>query len=454
MKFSRRTFIAGAGAALAAAGLGISAIARRDRWGKGGKRPNIALFIADDLRYNALGYQGDALARTPFLDSLATESFIFNNHYVTTSTCPTSRASIMTGAYYRRHGAYINRNIHEYYHYTMFPLLLRENGYHTGFLGKWGFGAPGIETRFDEWYDIGAINTHMVKDGEREVYLTDYLTQRAQAFFDNAPAGKPSLLIVSYKAPHDPYNIPNAFEAQFDGVQFPREATDTPEAIAALPPLLQTGSPRRAYEQVFADNDNYQKIRRNYYGMVSGIDDSIRQVVAKLKEKTLWDDTLCIFTSDNGYLFGDHGMIGKSCMYEASIRTPLLIRLPQNFYKAAARKIGQISLNIDIAATALAAAGVAAPRSSSGSNLFKLMLAEKSPRWRNNFYYEMPGYCEGYRYRKWKYTRYIKGKDANEVLFNLKKDPLELKNLAENPDHASTLEKLRGLMAEEKKRVG
>ncbi len=456
MKLSRRAFITGVGAAIAA-GLGGGWMATRKGSLWGGKRPHIVLLIADDLRFDALGFMGDPIVKTPFLDALAPECFIGKNNYVTTSICWSSRASIMTGAYYRKHRVYANKPLPTQYGAEIFPVLLKNNGYRTGFIGKWGF-EPSAETAFHTWHNIGDGAKYEVGEDQDKRHLTDDLTMRAQEFIAQ-PGEEPMLLIVSYKAPHGPYDVGNRFEELYKDVEIPRKPTDRPDFIELLPQQLKEGPTRANYEKNFTSEAEYQRIRKNYYGLVSGVDDSVQKIVTALKESNKWDDTLFIFTSDNGLMLGDHGLFGKTCMYEESICTPLLMRLPKNhFPEIVPNKLKALTLNVDICPTILSAADIPWPDHVQGEDLLSYIVNPEQ-KWRTGYYYEHPRnggtISEGYlQSGKWKYVRYASRYGATEEqLFNLRDDPNELSNLAGNPEHERMRKRLSKLMKVERKRL-
>ncbi len=435
MKITRRTFVAGIGATAALAGTGAYLWPRRNL----SNRPNIIVFIADDMRYDSIS---SSLASMPNLGALAKHSQNFSNAFVTTSVCTVSRASMLTGTYKRRHHlVYSDHQLSASLLASSYPAWLKTAGYHTGFIGKWGFMPP-KKNPFDVWSNIPTEGPYYHKG----VHLTDAHTAKALSFLDTAPDYKSFLLVVAYKAPHLPFVPQKRFQSLYSDQPVPRQPTDTEDAFNRMPELLKTSRGRRDYKRhKCADDNHYQEAVRNYYRLLAGVDDSIGQVMAKVKAKGLEGNTCVVFTSDNGMMLGDHGLLGKWCMYEESMRVPLIMHVPGTDPAT----IPQMALNIDIAPTILSLASLKIPRTMQGKSLLPLTVSKDTP-WRDGFYYEhsdiksglMVG-ANGYREAQWKYTRYFRGSKQQECLFNLADDPHELNNLAKSKEHKATLKKMR-----------
>lgn len=427
------------------------------------KRPNIIVVVADDLRYDALGYLGNPIISTPNLNALVDgQSLVFNNCFATTSICPVSRASILTGQYASRHKVFdYNTDLNVEHFRQSYPFLLRQNGYYTGFVGKWGVGRNLPQKAFDVWKGFAGQGEYIAK-GAPLRHLTDIQTEQAMQFIDHAPREKPFLLMLSYKAPHVPLMPQKRFEHLYEHIAIPRARTDTKEQGALVPPALIQSDNRSTYDLAhFGDDKKYQEYIRRYYQLITGLDESVGKIMDLLLTRKQMEATLVIFVSDNGMLLGEHQLLGKSCMYEESIRIPLLIRLPKDFYPKPYRtSIDAMALNIDLTPTILEAAGITIPQVMQGRSLFALSGPDTD--WREDFFYEerytknlkeriTP--CKGVRTKEWKYTLYRYFNSEQETLFNLQNDPAEERNLADNPQFLDIKNSMRQRMMNLEKQV-
>ncbi len=448
MQITRRHFlIASAGAGLAAAGAALLPGMRR-------KRPNIILLLADDMRYDAFGAAGNPLIHTPALDALAQESLRFTNHFVTTSICPTSRASIALGQYASRHGIWnFNTALSEPQRKDMCFAHLQRAGYHTGFIGKWGIGPTrDVKGEFNVWNGFAGQGTYYDPKNPQE-HLTARQGRQAMRFLQQAPEDKPFALMLSFKAPHGPMQPSSRFAAQYAGKVFPRMKTDTgPQSDIFHEPFGQTYA-RSRYLELIATEEAYQSYVRSYYELISEMDAVIGVITAKLKRSGLYDNTAILFSSDNGMMLGEHGQHGKFSMFEESIRVPLLVKPARGGWQPGTRE--EMTLNIDLAPTLLEMAGLDAPPSMQGASLLPLC-QNRAGKWRDRFFYEhrfgdwehlrsdygIP-VCQGVRHARWKYARYDFHQKTQEFLYDLAEDPLEERNLAVDEAHASSLQELR-----------
>jgi arylsulfatase A-like enzyme len=377
----------------------------------------------------------------PALDRLAATSHDFRNNFVTTSICPVSRASILTGQHMSRHGIKdFSTPLSEKAFTLTYPYLMRKAGYHMGFVGKWGLGGELPHTQYDFWAGYaGQGNYNQGKLG----HLTDVQTQQTLKFLAQVPDDRPWCLQLSYKAPHGPLEPKKDLEHIYDNIVFPRAKTDTVEALEALPLLIQRGPSRY---QGMANDEGYQDTFRKYYALLRGINDSVEVILSALEASGALDNTVVIFTSDNGLMLGEHRMRGKWYMFEESIRTPMFIRMPK---QQAAHKISGLALNIDVAPTVLALAGVDTPHAMQGKSLLPMMSAENT-KIRDRFYYEHTEmekanilYCQGVRTEKWKYSVYSNKLEKAELLFDIENDPLEETNMIDAPEAVDIRQQLR-----------
>ena len=424
-------------------------------------RPNILFMLTDDQRFDDLGCMGNKIIQTPNLDKLAADGVIFNNAFVTTAICCSSRASILTGQHMRRHriddfATPLSAEAMD----CSYPVLLRKAGYRTGFLGKMAIGNPSEEIhrlslpadKFDFWFGFPqSINFRQVVDG-KERFLTTLLAEKAVEFLRTNPADKPFCLSISFKVPHGPWNFfdphaPNPYE----NAEIPPPASYTREDYEAHPEFLRKSLNGGG---VWPKNprERFLNRARTCYRLITGMDSAVGRIVAALEELGLDDNTVVIFTSDHGSLRGTHGLIGKWIMYEESIRAPLIVRDPRLPVESRGTRRDQMVLNIDLAPTMLAMGGVVIPPRMQGRD-FGPLLRDASIEWRSEWFYEHTyntrpprrpiAKSEGVRTEHWKYIRYIEHDPPYEQLFDLKNDPREQRNLAGLAEHAGALADMR-----------
>lgn len=420
-------------------------------------RPNILFILTDDQRWDAMGCAGNPIIQTPNMDRLAEQGTLFPNTFCTTSICSISRASFLTGQYARRHGILDFRTpLPDEAMRASFPVLLREAGYRTGFVGKWGLGGPLPEEAFDVWHGFGGQGSYF-EEGQPG-HLTARLGELVLDFIDRSTPDRPFLLCWSTKAPHvqdaradRPFPPDPRFEPLYAEVTIPLPATATEEAFARLPAFIRESEGRTRWHPRFATPELYQQSVRDYYRLVTGVDAVLGRVMARLRERGLDERTIVILTSDNGFFLGEHGLAGKWLMYEESIRIPLIVMDPRVPPSARGQRREEMALNLDLAPTILELAGVAVPDQVQGRSLVPLVRGELPSSWRTSWFYEhhydhggrIPR-VEGVRTERWKYVRYLDPEPPYEQLFDLIRDPHEEKNLVGDPAHAERLEALRG----------
>ncbi|MGL6339311.1 MAG: sulfatase-like hydrolase/transferase, partial [Waterburya sp.] len=323
--------------------------------------PNLIILIADDLRWDCMGIF-NPIIQTPNLDKLANQGVVYLNNFVTTAICATSRASIFTGLYAHSHQiwdfdtALTAQQWRNTYHH-----LLKNAGYTTGFIGKWGLGDYPSGTlrdrlpaeKFDYW--AGFADQGHYYTATRKEHLTSYLTGQAESFI--AQQTTPFCLTLSHKAPHveddspTPFIPEPKFAQQYQDITIPRYQKSND--WRSLPSFLQNTEAQTRYEQYFATEELYQTSVKNYYRLISGIDESIARIVQAVKQQNFTQDTYIIFTSDNGFFLGEKGLAGKWFGFEPAIRTPLIISCI-NKPRATIKTVRSMSLNIDLAPTILA----------------------------------------------------------------------------------------------------
>lgn len=443
MPITRRSFLSGTGAAAASSkSLTLAQAQDAGPQPQAGRPWNVLVLIADDLRFDAMGAMLNRIVRTPNLDALAERGVLFAKNFVTTSICPTSRASIYLGQYARRHGIWdfatplsASQFDSSYFH------LLRDT-HKVGFVGKWGLSAPPPADRFDYWAGYTGQGRYFETPEQTDRHLTQRQTENAIAFVEQTLAvDAPFALTLCYKAPHGqdgelPEFLPDpAFADWYSDVTMPRPATATERHFDKLPEFLRTSESRRRWQWRFGTDEQFQDTVRRYYRLVSGIDASIGSIIQHLETVGQLDNTIIVFTSDNGFMFGEHGLAGKWWMFEESIRVPLLVCPPRPVGAQSGRIVNAMSLNIDVHPTLLNALGKPIPATCQGKSLWGIVQGTM-PRVRDDFYYEFffehptIGKSEGVRTKDWKYIAWPEQQERREMLFNLADDPLEETDLA------------------------
>ena len=422
---------------------------------------NIVLLYADDWRHDTLGCAGNPVVRTPRLDELAHDGVRFTRNSVTTAICGISRASMLTGQWMARHGNRAFDMFRTPWSDT-FPGRLRAHGYWVGHVGKWHNGAfPAAQ--YDSPADALANGRHWIDEpGGTRIHVTQRNERDAIRFLRDRPADRPFCLTVAFFATHAEDGDPRQYLPQPESMSLYRDAsvpvppTASDAALRALPAFLSSdrNEGRRRWKWRFDTPERYQESMRNYYRLATEVDAVCGRVVDELRAQGVLDRTLVVFTTDNGYFHGEHGLADKWYPFEESIRVPLIVRDP----RAPAASRGTTSpartLNVDLAPTILAAAGVAAPAGMQGRDIAPLYLDATPPAWREEFLYEHPMLTsrdfipasEAVVTRGWKY---IFWPDWNaEQLFDLEVDPLEERDLAGDPANAATLARLRARLAQ------
>ena len=338
------------------------------------RRPNFVFILTDDQRFDSMGCAGNRLIRTPNLDRLAANGARFRNHFVTTSICCVSRASIFTGQYERRHGiGDFKTPLTTAQWAQTYPALLCAAGYRTGFIGKFGVGdAKYIASKaadFDFWRGLpGQAGEWFIdpKDPSQR-HATARFGNQALEFLDACTDAQPFCLSISFNAPHARDGKPREFQPDLrdeplyaaDSIPVPQTASD--EYFRLLPEFAQKSEGRRRWAKRFATPEMFQSTMRDYYRLVTGIDREVGRIVAKLAGRGLADNTVIIFTSDNGWFAGERGLADKWLMYEESIRVPLIIVDPRLPKPKRGRIVDALTLNLDFAPTMLELAGVPVP---------------------------------------------------------------------------------------------
>ena len=408
---------------------------------------------------------GNPIIHTPHLDRLAAEGVLFRNNFVTTSICAVSRASIFTGLYARCHGIHDFRTpLSESQHAASYPVMLRDAGYRTGFVGKYGVGAALPHSLYDDFRGFSGQGRYFPRRKGKRRHLTSLLGDDAVEFLEDSTDNRPFCLSVSFKAPHvqdgeAPFFLSDpAYDPLYRDVSLPQWKKNDPRYHDQLPAFLRGEyEGRKRWTRRFPDPLRWEESVKRYYRLISGVDAQIGRMLEALDRSGAIHDTIIIFTSDNGFYLGERGLAGKWLMHEESIRTPLIIRDPRFPSRRAARR-REMTLNIDLMPTILEMTGLPIPESVNGRSLAPLVRGD-TPPWRDEWFYEhlfehatIPK-TEGVRGSRWKYCRFIETDPLYEELYDLEADPQEEHNLAASPEHEARLDSLRGRLAAWKKNL-
>ena len=354
---------------------------------------NLVLILSDDHRFDVMGCAGHPWVKTPGMDRLARGGALLENAFVTTALCSPSRASILTGRYAHAHGIVNNSTLLPQRLWT-FPQSLRQNGYRTAFVGKWHMGRQSDmpQPGFDRWASFQGQGTYTDPliniDGDRRTirgYTTDILTEEAVRFISEQ-SGNPFFLLLSHKAVHSEFLPAERHKTLYSDKTAPRPGSmaDTEENRRQKPEWVRRQRPTCHGVVGLLGRTDLDEIYRDYCRTLMALDDSIGRVMDELERRRLLDDTLIVYMGDNGFLWGEHGLLDKRAMYEPSIRIPMLAHCPSLF--PGGRRLSGMALNIDVAPTLLEMAGVAAPEGLHGRSLLPILTGGGAPR--TEFLYE------------------------------------------------------------------
>lgn len=412
---------------------------------------NVIVILTDDQALDTIG-SFNPLVSTPNLDALLRDGTWFSQALVSTSVCPASRMSVLSGLYFPAHRHTFDRPRLDFSLLSMsYPALLRARGYYSGFIGKNGLSldAPRAASLFDEWEFYKRV--YFDESGE---HLTDRLAGRAKRFIRNRSGAGPWSLVLWFHAPHaddqvadvEPYQPPTRYENVYDDVVFPRRPGS--EAWPERPASFETSINRDEGQRVWAAA-SYQRNMRRYHAMIRGLDDAVGSVREALAASGQTENTLIVFMSDNGLYRGERGFGGKWLGHEVSVRVPMVVVDPG---RAGGATVDALVSNVDIAPTVLDRLGVAVPEWMQGKSLAPFLGGGQPAGWREDLFIEhswepagrrsIPR-TRGIRTSRYKYLEYP-GRGYRE-LYDLVVDPNELTNLAGQAATAGQEAELRQL---------
>jgi len=457
--------------------------------GAGGKRPNILFIMSDDHDTGAISCYGSKMNHTPHLDRLAKEGMRFEHCFCTNSICAPSRAVILTGKYSHLNGHIDNSKKFDGAQQTA-PKLLQQAGYETAVIGKWHLQSD--PTGFDYWNILPGqglyYNPMLIEMGTRkkhEGYVSEIITDHALRWLKERKGDKPFYLMFHHKAPHRSWEPAPKYLTLFDDKEIPEPPTlfddytgrgraakeqdmsiaktMTDRDVKLVPPNNLTAQQKAQWDAAYgpkikafqAANPQgkdlvrwkYRRYMEDYLACIASVDESVGRVLAYLDESGLADNTIVIYTSDQGFFLGEHGWFDKRFMYEESLQMPLLVRYPKEIRAGAVNK--DIVMNLDFAETFLDYAGVRVPQDMQGVSLRPLLRGRTPADWRKSMYYhyyEYPGVHSvkrhyGVRTERYKLIRFYHDIDEWE-LYDLKNDPDEMRNVYDDPAYAETVKEL------------
>lgn len=433
---------------------------------------NIIFILSDDHRYDFMGFMNKLpFLETPNMDRMAREGVHLKNAFVTTSLCSPSRASILTGQYTHRHGVVDNQSlVPEGTHF--FPEFLQDAGYQTGFIGKWHMGEHKNDPRngFDYWASFRGQgnywNSTFNVNGEEETpedstYVTNAITNYARDFLNNRDKEKPFFLYISHKSVHAEFIPAPEDDGKYENVELIYPPTMYPPghelATVTTDEYNYEDLPQWVKDQrdswhgvdyLYHGQMTFDEFYRNYCETLLALDRSIGEVLDYLEENNLMEQTTVIYMGDNGFSFGEHGLIDKRQAYEESMRVPLLAM--GSMVNKEQKVIEENVQNIDISATVLDIAGLPSHEQFDGVSFLPLLKGEQVDKWRDTIYYEyfwerpfpQTPTVHAIRTDQYKYIRYHGIWDINE-LYDIQNDPLEMKNLMRDTSYNEIAKNLR-----------
>jgi arylsulfatase A-like enzyme len=428
----------------------------------GSEQPNIVFFFTDDQTTSTLGCYGNSTIQTPHIDSLAKGGVRFDNAFVSHSICWVSRTTILSGLTGRTYGTPGNRDVARGEAVEeLYSDILRRNNYRTGYFGKWHAKMPKSykrEDHFDEFEAIGRNPFYKKQPDGSLRHETEVIVDRGIEFIKSQPKGKPFALNMWFNACHAEdsdrrpgighFAWPRAVDGMYDDVSFTSPRLSNVEIFNALPDFLKTTINRERYFWRWNTQQKYQTNMRAYYRMVSGIDGAIGRFLGELEKAGLAENTIIVYSADNGYHMGNRGLAGKWSHFEEALRVPMIVFDPRAPESQRGKVSDAIALNLDLPATFLDWAKVEIPQRYQGRSLKPIVESRVPEDWRNESFHEhfavrtrIPAF-EGIRNAQYKYVRYVDDENY-EFLHDLKNDPDELVNLANDPMHADTLAAMR-----------
>jgi arylsulfatase A-like enzyme len=417
------------------------------------KRPNVIFIMADDQRSDMLSANGNPYVKTPHLDRLASEGCNFKNAFTVSGVCSPSRAVFFSGKYAHQCGApQMIWNNHTFrLNETPFPALLQKEGYYSAHIGKWHLGEGHKQKEgYDYWAGfewLGSFfNTTLHVNGkveQHEGYSDDILAGlAADRILEMAAMSKPFCLFVGLKAPHLPFSFPDRYEEYLNDVDIPEPASiDEDYDISGRAPIMKTNIIKvRTFQGGIPMFGSWEDYVKAYYRSSQALDDAVGTILEAIDKAGITDETIVIYSSDQGYTLGEHGLTEKHYGYEQVMRIPMLIRYP-DMIPPGINPPG-MALNIDVAPTVLDLCGVEPPAEMTGKSWRPLLddTESTSGGWREDFLFEYWDYrptlpsqlvVRSDRYKLITYQDF-----PEQELYDLEMDPDENHNVIHKSEYA------------------
>lgn len=435
------------------------------------QRPNVVVICSDDHRADLMSCRGHPHIPTPHLDRLANEGAVFENAFATTGVCSPSRGGILTGKYAFQCGApYIIWDNNTFRAtQTPFPSHLHTAGYHAAHIGKWHLGQgdramPG----YDHWAGFAWLgeyfNTRITINGEMQQFAgfsDDILSEMAAKHIaERSQHQQPFCLFVGLKAPHLDFQYPPRHEHAFDDQEIPKPASfDEDYAVSGRLPALKNTLDVKTFHGGIPKFGSWENYVKSYYRSALAIDDAVGRILDALDKCALARDTLVLYTSDQGYTLGEHGLTEKHFCHEEALRVPLLVRYPRHIKPGQRRR--EMVLNIDIAPTILDVCTAGVPDAMTGRSAWPLLKNDKPVNeWRDEFLFEtisfgddIPGQV-AVRTERYKLITYPWLSRPFVELYDLERDPRETRNVANEPAYTAARAALEKRLARLKRENG
>jgi arylsulfatase A-like enzyme len=444
------------------------------------QRPNILCIMSDDHAANAMSCYGSKINETPHMDRIAADGMRLDNCFCTNSICTPSRATILTGQYSHVNGVYTLRDELDGSRDNVAKMLQRA-GYQTAVIGKWHLYSD--PTGYDYWIVLpgqGLYHNPLFIEmdvGERTIegYATDLIADMSIDWLRDRDREKPFFLLCHHKAPHRPWEPDEKHAAMYEGIDVPEPDSLFDDYRHRSQAAAHEGDLKRPIPPGLKGNDlrqwAYQIYIKDYLRCVASIDDNVGKLLDYLDEEGLTDNTVVIYTSDQGMFLGEHGYYDKRFMYEESLQMPFLVRYPPEIEPGTVND--DIVLNNDFAPLFLDYAGVDAPPEMQGRS-FRSVLAGDTPHdWQTSLYYRywmhlahhhVPAHY-GVRTKGYKLIYYYgealgrngavdEPTEPERELFDLVKDPCEMNNVYGDPAYADTVRELKTELYRLKEQVG
>lgn len=431
------------------------------------RRPNVLFILTDDQSYSTLSLTGSRVIKTPNIDRIGREGALFKNFFVTTSLCAPSRASFLTGLYAHSHRILTLR---EKWNQSLqtWPAALQAAGYKTAYVGKFHMDhddrvQPGFDywaaqvSQGEYWNPRKNVNGQFV---ELRGYDTTIVTDQVLQFMDDRDRRRPFCAIAAYKAPHAPFTPAPGHEKFLGDLDFPAHP-DFGKVDPGKPKRLQ--SPQKPTEATGGSVwplERFAERERNYYRSLMGVEESVGRLLRRLDDHELTSNTIVLYTSDNGFFHGEHGLQTKMEAYEESIRVPALFRYPDGV--KAGLECDAMVANVDVAATIAEYCGVQLARRTQGHSWRRALSGDTRSR-RSEFLYEYFGMdaeatplrpaVKALRTERQKLIVNSHPADVDE-LYDLEKDPREMNNLALDKSYAGRVKNLRERMVQTMRELG